>query len=401
MKALSVNLGEIQIGLLEHFEDESEVFTFSESYLESRIDSRPVLGQLFEDRMPKPIHVGGPIAWFDHLLPQGAMRRWRTRYLGIDENDSFELLRYLGENLPGAVVLRPAESLMENRPLPHHEGATLQHDTAFRFSLAGVQWKLSARSQGRGLTTNASASGVEYIAKFDSPEYPNLPRCEFATMNWARLAGLNIPQFELRTTEDFDCIPENMPVGNGEVFLCQRFDRSDSRRIHMEDFAQILDRPSGHEQYRGSYDEIARVLHWIAPQKLDEFLRIIVFNICCGNGDAHLKNFSILYEDGRTATLSPSYDLVATVAYIPSNELALELGGSKRFDRLDGTRFKCFADCMGISLGQLVSRISEYAEKSIEAWQVMGGKDNFTQLQRSKIEQHVSNIARQLASITA
>jgi serine/threonine-protein kinase HipA len=329
------------------------------------------------------------------------MRKWRARHLGIDESNSFELLAFLGQQLPGAVVLLPAKSLIERRSPKQLRAEEPQSDAAFRFSLAGVQWKLSARSQGKGLTTSASASGVEYIAKFDSPEYPGLPRCEFASMNWAKLAGLTIPQFELRSTGDFDRVPENMPVGNGEVFLCQRFDRCNTHRIHMEDFAQILDRPSGYEQYRGSYDEIARILYWVAPQKLDEFLRVVVFNICCGNGDAHLKNFSILYEDGRSATLSPSYDIVATVAYLNSKELALELGGSKRFDNITASRFQCFVDCMGLSVAELVSRISDYATIAVDAWYSKGVKDHFTQHQRSRIEIHVATIAMQLTSLTA
>ncbi|MEZ6136751.1 MAG: HipA domain-containing protein [Pirellulaceae bacterium] len=401
MKALSVHLGETQIGLLEHFDDESEVFTFSENYVDRHIDSRPVLGQLFEDRIPKQIRVGGPMGWFEHLLPQGVMRRWRARLLGIEENDSFEMLSYLGEQLPGAVVLRPTRTMIDKGPFLQSRSHELPSDTSFRFSLAGVQWKLSARSQGRGLTTNASASGSEYIAKFDSPEYPNLPRCEFATMHWAKLSGLTVPEFQMRNVADFDRIPENMPFGNGEVYLCERFDRCNSQRIHMEDFAQILDRPSGREQYRGSYDEIARVLQWIAPDKVDELLRIVVFNICCGNGDAHLKNFSVLYEDGRTANLSPSYDLVATVAYINSNELALDLGASKRFDNLDAARFQIFSDCLGLSLKQLVIRISEYAEKSIDSWLLKDVKDNYTTLQCGRIEQHVAAVAKQFRALKA
>ncbi|MEZ6090311.1 MAG: HipA N-terminal domain-containing protein [Pirellulaceae bacterium] len=201
MNALSVHLGEIQIGLLEHFEDESEVFTFSESYLESHINSRPVLGQLFEDRMPKPIEVGGPICWFEHLLPQGVMRKWRARHLGIDDNDSFEMLAFLGEQLPDAVVLRPAESLIERQPPKQLQRIAFPSDTSFHFSLAGVQWKLSARSQGRGLTITLRPVVPEHVAKLI---HQNIQvcrgACEFATMHWAKEAGLHVPQFQLKCT---------------------------------------------------------------------------------------------------------------------------------------------------------------------------------------------------------
>lgn len=186
-------------------------------------------------------------------------------------------------------------------------------DGVLRFSLAGAQWKLSARSSGRGLTTTAASGGTAYIAKFHAPEYPALPQCEFATMNWARAAGVHVPSFEVRSVTDFDAIPAGLPTGDGSVFVTERFDRHSDARVHMEDFGQILDRPPGDAQYHGCYEEIAAVLRWIAPESGAEFLKLIVFNVLCGNGDAHLKNFSVVYRDGRNAALSPAYDLVSTM----------------------------------------------------------------------------------------
>ncbi len=398
MSALRVSLGDIEIGVLEHFDDESETFTFADDYLAAHIDSRPILGQLFEDRMPKPIHVGGPIGWFDHLLPQGVMRRWRSRLLNIDEDDGFSLLTHLGENLPGAVVMRPTQPLLRHGTDRENAQRELLEAQPFRFSLAGAQWKLSARSAGRGLTTNASANGTEYIAKFHSPEYPELPCCEFATMNWAQKSGIETPNFELRRVEDFDVVPDDMPVGTGDVYVCQRFDRSDTQRVHMEDFAQILDRPCGHEQYNGSYDEIARILQWISSDSIEELLRVVVFCMISGNGDAHLKNFSLIYKDGRKASLSPAYDLVATVAYLPSDQLALELGGSKRFERIDIDRFSTFSDCLGWSKEKLRTFVSEFSRTVLNNWQLAEIKEKFPQRLGEKIDEHVALMYREFKS---
>ncbi len=395
MNALSVKLGDVDVGILEHFEDESEAFTFSDEYLESHIDSRPILGQIFEDRFPKPIHVGGPIGWFSHLLPQGVMRRWRSRLLRIDEEDTFTLLTQLGENLPGALTLSPTEPLVRKRT-ESKRGQTVSRSQLFSFSLAGAQWKLSARLAGRGLTTNANAQGTEYIAKFHSPEYPDLPRCEFATMHWARASGILTPVFELRKVTDFDSVPEDLPIGNGDVYVCERFDRKNTRRIHMEDFAQILDRPCGNEQYRGSYEEIARVLQWIAFESLEEFLKLVVFCVICGNGDAHLKNFSVLYYDGRSASLAPAYDIVATVAYLASDQLALELGGAKHFKNVKLSRFDVFATCLGWTNEKLHGFIVEFATDAISKWKLAEVQDNFTHHQREKIDLHVNLISKQI-----
>ena len=390
MSALRVWLNAIEVGVLEHFDDESESFTFAEQYLDAHIDARPILGQLFEDRIPKSIHVGGPIGWFDHLLPQGAMRRWRSRLLGIDESDGFSLLTNLRENLPGAVILTPTESLLHHRSEKKSDSDPLRDEgQPFRFSLAGAQWKLSARPSGRGLTTNATAHGTEYIAKFHSPEYPDLPRCEFATMQWAQKSGIQTPAFQLRRTEEFDALPDQMPIGNGEVYVCQRFDRSSSHRIHMEDFAQILDRPSGNEQYRGSYDEILRVLQWIAPDSMEEFLRIILFSLICGNGDAHLKNFSVIYTDGRTASLSPAYDLVSTIAYQPSDRLALKLGEADRFSGIEIERFETFFKCLRWPKEKLRSFVTEFSRSVFSNWQLPEVHSHFSQFQREKISRHV------------
>jgi serine/threonine-protein kinase HipA len=225
MIALRVSIESTSVGLLEHFQDESECFTFDESYIESNIQDRPVLGQLFEDRYPKPIQVGGPIGWFSNLLPQGAMLRWRSKLYGIDIDDSFQMLGQLGLDLPGAVVLEPANRRSGPSLSRQPDLQPSNVDNKFRFSLAGNQWKLSAHSSQRGLTTNANASGVAFIAKFHSPEFPGLPQCEFATMNWARESQVVLPEFELRNATDFDSLPEEMPVGDGKVFVCRRFDR--------------------------------------------------------------------------------------------------------------------------------------------------------------------------------
>ena len=399
MSALQVLLGDTEVGILEHFEDESERFTFSDSYLSALIERRPILGQIFEDRFPDPIDVGGPIAWFSHLLPQGAMRPWRSRLYGIDEDDSFSLLSHLGKNLPGAVLLRPANSSLGRNRVVAKPLIEQQGNDRFRFSLAGAQWKMSARSAGRGLTTSAEALGREYIAKFHSPEYPDLPLCEFATMHWAKCVGMNTPEFELRSVSDFDAIPEGMPTGNGQVFVTARFDRANSRRIHMEDFAQILDRPPGNEQYRGSYEEIARVLLWISPSSIDEFIKLVVFNLICGNGDAHLKNFSVLYDNGRDAALSPAYDLVSTIVYCPPSRLvlALQLGGSDKFDSIARRRFYALLESAGRDYEKGYQFIIDFAKKVVDVWQLASVKENYSPLHCERLELHVRSIAQALS----
>ncbi len=394
MSALSVFLGEIEVGILEHFEDESERFTFHDRYLSAFLEQRPILGQLFEDRFPNPISVGGPIGWFAHLLPQGVMRKWRSRLYDLDEDDSFRLLAQLGDSLPGAVILRPTTPILGKNPGPSTSQTTSPTQAQFRFSLAGAQWKMSARTAGRGLTTNANARGVEYIAKFHSPEFPDLPECEFATMYWAKESGIQTPEFEMRTIQDFDDVPEDMPTGKGSVYVCRRFDRDGDRRIHMEDFGQILDRPPGNEQYQGSYEEIANILRWIAPDSVDEFIRVLVFCIYCGNVDAHLKNFSILYDRGRVGRLTPAYDLVAAFLYYSRGtaKLALKLGGDHRIDTIALNRFAPLFQGIGWEYSRGKRFIDETAERIMTAWRLPAVRSNYSEKQRERLDQHVATV---------
>jgi len=395
MSALAVSVGDIQVGVLEHFEDERQRFSYCESYVNAFLKSRPVLGQLFEDRFPDTISVDGPICWFTHLLPQGVMLRWRSKLLGIDEIDTFVLLSQLGDDLPGAVVLTPCEpelgrkSSVQVRRMPSDEGTSL-----FRFSLAGAQWKLSARSSGRGLTTRASTGETSYIAKFHSPDYPGLPQCEFATMTWARIAGIATPEFSLRQVGEFDQIPVEMPTGDGKAFVIERFDRTATGRIHIEDFGQILDRPPGQHQYRGSYEEIARVIRWIAPDSTEEFLRVIVFNVIAGNGDAHLKNFSVIYRDGRNAALTPAYDIVSTVLYLSpgKEELALTLADKKNFSHVTTESFVHLLDSLAIEQTRGKKLVNEFIDSTVSAWEKNPVRSEFSRAQIERLQQHIGSL---------
>jgi len=81
-------------------------------------------------------------------------------------------------------------------------------------------------------------------------------------------------------------------------------------------------------------------------EQLAEFIRRLVVNILIGNGDAHLKNWSVIYQDKVTPQLAPGYDLVSTVHYVQNDSLALNLGGGKRFESIDESHFERLAHRM-------------------------------------------------------
>lgn len=111
-------------------------------------------------------------------------------------------------------------------------------------------------------------------------------------------------------------------------------------RIHMEDFSQLLGLYPEEKDWRYNDETVARLIASLAGEAgLAAFVGQLVFVIIAGNGDAHLKNRSLLYRDGIQAELSPAYDLVATIPYQPDDRLALNLAKSKRWEDVSRESF--------------------------------------------------------------
>ena len=93
-----------------------------------------------------------------------------------------------------------------------------------------------------------------------------------------------------------------------------------------------------------------------------------MFNVLIGNADAHLKNWSLIYPDGRTPRLAPAYDLVGTVPYIPGDRLALSLGDTKEFADVDLERFRRFAEKAGLPVRLVMQTARETAQRVRDLW---------------------------------
>ena len=126
---------------------------------------------------------------------------------------------------------------------------------------------------------------------------------EFAMLSLARAMGIAVPKIRLVTLKDIAGLPTDLGRLEGMAMAVERFDRAPSgKRIHMEDFAQIFGVfPEGKYKYR-SYANIAAVLSAEAGEDaVFEFVKRLVFSVMIGNADMHLKNWSVLYPDGRKA----------------------------------------------------------------------------------------------------
>jgi serine/threonine-protein kinase HipA len=395
MRALEVRLGSTRVGLLEHTDEWEYRFSFDASYLRAS-EERLVLGQLFEDRKPYEIATTGHVPiWFSHLLPQARLRRAIAQRLGVDVDDEFDLLEFLGEDLPGAVVLLPSQPRLSREPPPPRISAPPLAQK-LRVALAGMQWKLSVRPGERGWTVPVQGETGSFIAKFHDPTFKDMPRVELATMRWAELVGISLPAFRQARVTEFAELPEAIPTGDGTVFLIQRFDRNPAGgRIHMEDLAQVLDRPPGDPQYGGRYEHLAAFLSWEAPEDVRPFCERLVFCILCGNTDAHLKNWSILYPDGRHPRLSPAYDLVASVLYAPqdiTDDLALSLGESRRFEDMRLDSFRLLAKASGYSFDEVASWVRLMVQRVRAIWRQEAGHLPLLDSERKRIEDHMARV---------
>ena len=170
-----------------------------------------------------------------------------------------------------------------------------------------------------------SYRGATHIVKlWEQNEFPQLAANEYFCLKVAEKCGLEVPPYRL--AED------------GLALVIDRFDlRADGTYRGFEDFC-VLNARRTDEKYRGSYEtsvlkrfvEFANSSH--VGEDLERLFTLIVINCALRNGDAHLKNFGIVYDDVQgEARLAPVYDLVTTSVYLPKDSMALTLNGTTRW----------------------------------------------------------------------
>jgi serine/threonine-protein kinase HipA len=141
------------------------------------------------------------------------------------------------------------------------------------------------------------------------------------------------------------------------------------RRVHQEDFAQVANVRRAHRYGQLSHTRLALIVRQVAGEDdFDEVIRRTAFNIIIGNGDAHLKNWSLQYPDGIRARLSPAYDLVATVAFIPTDTLALRLSRENRFEAIERRHFERLAEKVGVPPDRVTEIVRNTIQRALSTW---------------------------------
>lgn len=390
MNRVDVFLGGVHVGEIERFGDPygDHVFRFAPAYLMH--GHRPVLGQLFEDRLPRDIVTDGLPLWFEHLLPptKSPLRRAIAASAQLDDDDGLALLAWLGEALPGSVRVTADGPNSRYRRTDPPKQLPLS-PSVLRMSLAGNQWKLTLERDEHARMVVPLKGNGEFIAKFHTNEFPELARVEFATMTWAQRVGLVVPKVELIDCSRIEGLPEEVPRGDGVAFVIERFDRSSTTRIHAEDFAQILDQP---DQFARSYEDIGRFIASDAPDDFAAYLERLVFMVMCGNTDAHLKNWGVIYPGTRKPRLGPCYDLVSTVVY-PSlpPQLALKLSGAAlSFKEITATHFLPLGRLAGLTSEVLLAQVGAFATRVRERWHEV--RDLWPAPFRERLEGHLAKL---------
>jgi serine/threonine-protein kinase HipA len=240
-------------------------------------------------------------------------------FLALQQDTGIGALSYKSDiDLP-----RPAPEKLDDLLHWDHKESAFQYllnKYLLQTSISGVQPKVMISTENRGTVLYPNL-----IAKTGDEEYPRLAENEFICMSLAKACGLPVADFWLSD--------------NKELFIMERFDIHADTRLGMEDFCVLSGKTSDHK-YSGSYETGGKIVSLFTrdQSQVELYWRYVLFSCMVGNGDAHLKNFSLLYSatDNGTAKLSPLYDVVNTHIYPTTDrELALKLNKSKQFPDRD------------------------------------------------------------------
>ena len=205
-----------------------------------------------------------------------------------------------------------AERFMENRR---------------RISISGVQEKLSLILDKNKLRLTNEGEQGNYILKpipRDLKKVDQVPANEHLTMQIANQV------YSINTAENALIF-----FKNGEpAYITKRFDvKDDNTKLGIEDFATLAGKTAENAgpdfKYKYSYEEIAELVRKFVPAyvvELEKLFSLVVFNYLFSNGDAHLKNFSLLETLNGDYILSPAYDLINTRIHVDDTDFALDDG---------------------------------------------------------------------------
>ena len=313
-------------------------------------------------RMPprsKPYQGPRLQSWLRNLLPGYGIRRLIYRKLGISEANDFALLGAVGGDCQGAVSLHPVDDGAApealRRPLTDAEVRNLMAALpeqpllvdveGARLTLPGEHHKLPVAKVGDQIALVFGAAASTHILKPGKLDRSESVHNEAYCMALARAVGLPVAATELRP-------------GSTSILLVHRVDRApegeDVRRIHMEDFCQLMDLPPEQVFEReggprlGACADLVRRYSCTPAADLRSLVAWSVFNVLIGNGGAHAKHLALLHLPAGPR-LAPFFGLQSTHVYPELSErMAMTIGKEDRPDWLLAARWRNCAAEIGV-----------------------------------------------------
>jgi serine/threonine-protein kinase HipA len=259
------------------------------------------------------------------------------------------------------------------QPQQSEEVAELFMENRKRISISGVQEKLSLLLEKNHLRlTNEREQGT-YILKpipVDLKKVDQVPANEHLTMQIARQV------FGINTAENALIFFKN----GAPAYITRRFDvKDDFTKWGIEDFATLAgktrDNAGANFKYEYSYEECGLLIQKYVSAwrvEIEKYFSLVVFNFLFSNGDAHLKNFSLLESTKGDYLLSPAYDLINTRLHVDDTDFALDKGlfatdfKSEQYKKSGHpckSDFSEFAKRIGVSESRVDKLLNPFLEK--------------------------------------
>lgn len=361
-------------------------------------------------------------AVFQNLLPEGVFRDHVAALRHCSPYDHFEMLAACGKDLPGNIYALPVALSSDELAtyVTQRQDALEMTVTADPMeegvSLSGVQPKIGVVKEDGRYVGRTKDHDTHIIAKLPVVGSPRLPELEHLSLTLARAAGVNVCDTYLEPLQKL-AVQHGYDLGDADEatnFLAVvRYDRAPGKRIHCEDFAQILgEMPE--DKYGGllrasapqTYLTIASVLmgfETLGEAAVHELLRRLAVNEMLGNPDMHLKNIGLIYPDGSTPAFPPAYDIVAYSAFNNNSGHALMIlpphldagtnrrtapGAPRPKQALSPAIVRTFCGALGIPEKPAARAISDCVRAAFNMWPAMMAASDITKQQKERLLKH-------------
>ena len=313
IKRLTVKYNDLVVGYLEELVNGEIAFQYDRDWILKGFSISPFSLPL-EDKVfiSKSEYFGGLFGVFNDSLPDGwgellVRRMLLKKGLNFDSISSLSKLSLLSGNGLGALCYIPTQSDSKTKDYLNLDQLA-QETKKILESNNGVSdfdliYELGGASGGARPKVHVNIEKEEWIIKFPSSMDPlGIGKLEYQANIDAKSVGIDVNEFKL--------FPSKKCSG---YFGAKRFDRTDSRRVHMVSLSSLLE--TTHRIPSLDYMHLFQVIKKICVRKEDlyEAFRRMCFNVIYENKDDHGKNFAFLYdEDLKGYRISPFYDITKT-----------------------------------------------------------------------------------------